>query len=1774
MDVFFFPIIFSIRAAISILLLLRVFSVCTVQFALHFVQDLYHWSRFLSWLMLSSYAGKFWWSLIQVVFVIPITFYTFFRHVYDFGPRHRKRSFLDILWNPVPGVEFDGRLGESNDYDSLRRRRFNHGLLARRILRQKRLTQRRTTQSTAPVIFDCRISYIDSDAPRLYGYETYFTMHSSSMGKQVTAGEHSMPMTLYFAICRFSCPDIVFSDLPRMPPKGMITNTLLSILITGIFGVMTLRVCVALTKQKLVAEIRAIRWTDRLIQSAAHQLPINDQPTLPQSSWDDGMRTTIKSMALALRRLPFWMRDFVSIVLATEFSLSNARNSCGILYLRLSCVKVTFLREFGKCLHKFFSCEMLDSVHAFPLLAYTTMADRLTHNPLSSFDTDSSFWVCDNSATGHICNTASLFTNELVPSIFEVGSATGISTPTLMGNLTLRLTDNEGVKHSFTLENVNYLPDSPVNILSLRRLAELYPDENGHPDRNGTGINSGYDSHTLFWDKARFNKTFHTASSGLPECLFSSGYSKLDVFSTMMSRVYDDTINWAFTSKDKLRDLAQVNDDSSIVGDNGGIVYADDNGITLDVPMTLTNLTSFFNGMHLRYNDGKGTRDIVKFLGADFVDDMQIKCSVQLSDDTVLLVDPETLNFIENPDVASIPQTSDDYLRESANISRSQLDTLLSPKSLSPLQEEMLSYHNRLHHTPFPKLIVMAQQGILPKRLASLKGRCPLCVACLFGQAHKRPWRSKSKQKHPIRKPSDDAPGKRASMDQLVSAQPGLIPQMSGRLTNMRIMGATVFVDHYSDHIYVYLMKDLTLSETLMAKHAYERFLASLGVDSKAYHADNGRFADKGFRDDCAASNQAITFCGVGSHHQNGIAERKIKDITLGGRTLLLHAKRMFPEYISTILWPFAVKCYEDRMNHLVHRADGRTSFETLASLDSSPLKVSDFHTFGCPCYVLDHRLQSGLGQIPKWEPRSRMGIYVGRSPSHASNVGLILNPRTGHVSPQFHVVYDDDFTTVPYLRTATVPPHWAQLIEASSHLEVYTEKQVDTWHSLPELEVDPGDFSSDSSPAPSSAVNQDREGEHGHSESVLTNVESPHDAPRVTRVTFSDERDNEIHSESPVESNSRPNEWRMPDKINLDSSGLRRSARSAVLSRRDKVYSHSTTVLKSVKRSSKHACLVLFSSFCTIGAALNGGVHSHQVLAQSSSLLSNAIDSYHRVNSLYDGTINCFSTLAQSSVASNETFNYKEALQQSDKIEFVKAMVHEVDDHESRKHWTLIRRSDLPDGTKTIMAIWSFKRKRYPDGTLNKHKARLCAHGGMQTWGQNYWETYAPVVNWASVRILLAVAKIHGLPSKSIDFVLAFPQADLEVPVYMELPLGFDAPHNESRKLYVLRLNKSLYGLKQAGYNWFAKLSNGLEDRGFVPSSVDPCVFFGKGCIVLTYVDDCIIVADSMNRIDALLVSLHGGDEHFVLQDEGSIDKYLGVNIQQIDKDSFELTQPFLIERITSFLGIADGKTNEKLTPVGKPLLNKDLLGVPRKYDWEYRGAIGMLTYLTGSVRPDIAMATHQCARFSVNPMRSHEQAVMRIGRYLLSTKEKGMIYRPDSARGIEVFVDADFAGGWDPEDALNADNVYSRTGYVICYAGCPIFWQSKLQTEIALSTAEAEYIALSQALRETIPMTNLMREMNVIFPLYLPQPKFVLKVREDNQSCIAMTNNPKFTPRTKHIAIKYHHFRKHVKTHSNPDGFIEIEYCQTEEQVADIFTKPVRDDIFFKLRFKMLNW
>ena len=177
---------------------------------------------------------------------------------------------------------------------------------------------------------------------------------------------------------------------------------------------------------------------------------------------------------------------------------------------------------------------------------------------------------------------------------------------------------------------------------------------------------------------------------------------------------------------------------------------------------------------------------------------------------------------------------------------------------------------------------------------------------------------------------------------------------------------------------------------------------------------------------------------------------------------------------------------------------------------------------------------------------------------------------------------------------------------------------------------------------------------------------------------------------------------------------------------------------------------------------------------------------------------------------------------------DFVQAMMTELEAHEVRDHWTIMLRSDLLPGTKIILAIWSYKRKRCPDGRILKYKAKICAHGGMQKWGVNYWETYAHVVTWLSVRTLLILAILHDLEARSNDFTLAFPQADLDVDVYMELPPGFDM--NGDTGKHVIKLIKSIYGLCQSSHNWWSLLKSSLEARGYDnQSTTDPCVFIGK---------------------------------------------------------------------------------------------------------------------------------------------------------------------------------------------------------------------------------------------------------------------------------------------------------------------------------------------------------
>ena len=378
---------------------------------------------------------------------------------------------------------------------------------------------------------------------------------------------------------------------------------------------------------------------------------------------------------------------------------------------------------------------------------------------------------------------------------------------------------------------------------------------------------------------------------------------------------------------------------------------------------------------------------------------------------------------------------------------------------------------------------------------------------------------------------------------------------------------------------------------------------------------------------------------------------------------------------------------------------------------------------------------------------------------------------------------------------------------------------------------------------------------------------------------------------------------------------------------------------------------------------------------------------------------------------------------------------------------------------------------------------------------------------------MMLTLSIIHNLYTTSIDFTLAFPQADVDATIYMEVPLGCEVPEGD----YVCLLLKNLYGLKQAAKTWFEHLRDTLildetlGDYGFVQSQIDPCIFFKEGVILISWVDDCLIFGKNKEVADKVIHDLH---KKFTLTEEGDVSSYLGVmvDINQED-DSISLTQPYLIDRIIEELGEAISEANVKNTPsVYKEILHKDTDGPERKQSWNYRSVIGMLNYLSASTRPDILFAVHQCARFAADPKLSHERAVKRIVRYLKGTKNNGLILRPNPQDGIECYIDANFAGGYSEDTKDDPISVYSRTGYVIIYFACPVLWVSKMQTEISLSTVEAEYVALSTAMRDLIPFVDQVKELANIFGNNEQNVKLHCMLFEDNNGALELATTPRY--------------------------------------------------------------
>ena len=522
-------------------------------------------------------------------------------------------------------------------------------------------------------------------------------------------------------------------------------------------------------------------------------------------------------------------------------------------------------------------------------------------------------------------------------------------------------------------------------------------------------------------------------------------------------------------------------------------------------------------------------------------------------------------------------------------------------------------------------------------------------------------------------------------------------------------------------------------------------------------------------------------------------------------------------------------------------------------------------------------------------------------------------------------------------------------------------------------------------------------------------------------------------------------------------------------------------------------------------------------------------------------------SNLSYALLANDEPVTYQEAINSSDSQQWQEAMQEEHNSLLDNNTWELV---DRPPKTKPLTGKWIFKKKYHSDGSIERYKARYVIKGYLQKHGIDYEETFAPVAKYDSVRTILSLAATMEI--LQFDIKTAFLYGDLEETIYMEQPEGFVSSDK------VCQLKKSLYGLKQAPRCWNKKFNNFLTEYGFTPSTADNCVYISTDKNVTTYlviyVDDGLCCSTSSSKLEEIKSILTQNFECRFSQPEN----FIGLHITR-DNNSLSIDQHNYTKKIINKFNMQDSK------PLSTPADPHSTLSStptseseePFKPPFSYREAIGSLMFLMVGTRPDIAFAVSTAAKFCENPLPSHFNAVKRIFRYLNGTQHYKLSFSGSndsfSFNELTGYCDADYAGDLDSRRSTN--------GYVFLLNNGPIAWCSQRQKSVSTSTTEAEYVSASHATKECIWLRKLLSELQ----LTQQNPSFLFC---DNQSAIKLVHNPEFHKRTKHIDVQYHFIREKQQDHT-----IDIQYIDTDNQVADIFTKALPADRFKRLCSMLLQ-
>ena len=499
----------------------------------------------------------------------------------------------------------------------------------------------------------------------------------------------------------------------------------------------------------------------------------------------------------------------------------------------------------------------------------------------------------------------------------------------------------------------------------------------------------------------------------------------------------------------------------------------------------------------------------------------------------------------------------------------------------------------------------------------------------------------------------------------------------------------------------------------------------------------------------------------------------------------------------------------------------------------------------------------------------------------------------------------------------------------------------------------------------------------------------------------------------------------------------------------------------------------------------------------------------------------------------------------------------------------TLAERQSHP---QTIGSKWVFKTKRDANNVVTRFKCRLVAQGYTQRAGRDYDETYAPVISYPSVRVLLAIAVQFDLDIGIYDVETAFLHAPLDRVQFIRAPKGFDGVPEGT----LLVCERALYGLHQSGRLWNQMFVKHLEQAGFKSCSQDSCVFVhrtsqGRAVYAGIFVDDMIMMHDRRDQsfVDSIKQKLAASIK---IKELPSSNRLLGMVIERDRAASqLHLHQGPYVKRIVQQFGFTGCKT--ELTPestaksaiesqaessVSSPPAAPSGDSVPTALTMEtLRAAIGSLSYAATSVHPELAHSVNMAAREQSAPTTLTLQRVNRMFRYLAGEPARGLLFtrNPSSiGLGFHAFSDADWGG--------SSSDGKSTSGDLGVMAGAAVYWSCKKQTTVAQSSTEAEYIAANESARNVTAMRQFLSE------LLIPSPvPTVLLI--DNQTAIRMALDDNRAPRRKHINVKHHYIRDKMS-----EAEIKLEWIHTSNQLADLLTKPLPRATFAILRDKVMGF